>query len=206
MEFLPPAPKRFLVAPDAYRMGASALLWRIYFRAGQRATTWNAFRHLGPTNSRFNHHTFPKRIQDRGIIYATTGRDAICTALAETFQDTRLIDRYRDEPWIVGFSLAKDLILLNTGGSWPVRAGGNMAINSGSRKNARDWSRAIYRSYPNIRGIFYPSSLTNQPCVALYERAAKNLPVIPAFNESLASPKLFAGLTQLASRLNYALT
>jgi hypothetical protein len=206
MEFLPPAPKKFPVAPEAYRLEAGVMLWRIYFRAGQRATAWNAFRHLGPTNSRFNHHTFPKRIQDRGIIYATTGRDAICTALAETFQDTRLIDRYRDEPWIVGFSLAKDLILLNTGGSWPVRAGGNMAINSGSRKNARDWSRAIYRSYPNIRGIFYPSSLTNQPCVALYERAAKNLPVMPAFNESLASPKLFAGLTQLASRLNYALT
>jgi hypothetical protein len=206
MEFLPPAPKKFPVAPEAYRLEAGVMLWRIYFRAGQRATAWNAFRHLGPANSRFNHHTFPKRIQDRGIIYATTGRDAICTALAETFQDTRLIDRYRDEPWIVGFSLAKDLILLNTGGSWPVRAGGNMAINSGSRKNARDWSRAIYRSYPNIRGIFYPSSLTNQPCVALYERAAKNLPVMPAFNESLASPKLFAGLTQLASRLNYALT
>ena len=206
MEFLPPAPKKFPVAPDAYRLEAGVTLWRIYFRAGKRATAWNAFRYIGPTDSRFDHHTYPKRTQDRGIIYATTGRDAIGTALAETFQDTRLVDRHRDEPWIVGFGLAKDVMLLDTGGNWPVRAGGNMAINSGSRKKAQGWSRAIYLSYPNIHGILYPSSLTNQLCVALYERAAKNLPVRPAFNESLASPKLFAGLTQLASRLNYALT
>ncbi len=205
MEFLPPAPKKFAIAPAAYRLAAGVMLWRIYFRAGKRATAWNAFRYFGPTNSRFNHHTYPKRIQDRGIIYATTGRDAIGTAVAEAFQDTRVVDRYRDEPWIVGFTLAEELILLNTGGDWPVRAGGNMAINSGSRKNAREWSRAVYRSYPDIQGIFYPSSLTNQPCVALYEKAAKSLPVTSALHESLASPKLFSGLTKLAGRLNYAL-
>jgi hypothetical protein len=205
MESLPPAPKKFSVAPDAHHLRASTILWRIYFRGGKHPTTWNAFRYFGPTSSRFDHHTYPKRLQERGIIYATIGSHAICTAIAETFQDTRFVDRHRDEPWIAGFSLAKNLILLNTGGDWPVRAGGNMAINSGSRNKARDWSRAIYRNYPNIHGILYPSSLRNQPCIALYERAAKNLPVAPVFNDSLASPKLFAGLTQLASRLNYAL-
>jgi hypothetical protein len=181
------------------------MIWRIYYRSGKRATAWNSFRYYGPTNSRFNHHTCPKRVQDRGIIYATTGREAIGTAIAEAFQDTRVVDRHRDEPWIVGFTLAKDLVLLNTGGDWPVRAGGSMAINSGSRKNAREWSRAIYRNYANVHGILYPSSLTNQPCVALYEKAAKGLPVEPAFHESLASPKLLAGLTKLAGHLNYAL-
>src|SRR5512139_1525033 len=109
MEFLPPAPKKFRVATDAYRLEAGVMLWRIYFRAGKRATAWNAFRYFGPTDSRFDHHTCPKRTQDRGIIYATTGRDAIGTALAETFQGTRLVDRHRDEPWIVGFGLAKDV-------------------------------------------------------------------------------------------------
>jgi hypothetical protein len=205
MQSLPSAPKIFPVPPDAYRLVGGTKLWRIYYRGGKYATTWNAFRNFGPTSSRFNHHTYPKRLQKRGILYATTGSDAICTAIAEAFQDTRLVDRHRNDPWLASFSLASDVILLNTGGDWPVQVGGDMAINSGSRNKAREWSRSIYRNYPNIKGIWYPSSLTNQPCVALYERAAKSLPIAPAFNESLASPKLFAALTQLAARLKYTL-
>lgn len=205
MESLPLAPKRFPVPADPHRLKAGTKLWRIYYRGGKHPTAWNTFRYFGPTGGRFDHHTYPKRLQGRGILYATVGRDAIFSAIAEFFQDTREVDREFNAPWIASFPLTGDLLLLNTSGDWAVRAGGNMAINSGSRNKARQWSRSIYRNYTDIEGILYPSSLTNQPCVALYERAARSLPVAPTFNDSLASPKLFAGLTQLAARLNYVL-
>ena len=80
-----------------------------------------------------------------------------------------------------------------------------MAINSGNRGKARAWSRAIYDSYADAQGIWYPSSITNRECAAVYERAFGALPAAPAFNERLDSPKLLAALSQLADALNYDL-
>ena len=80
-----------------------------------------------------------------------------------------------------------------------------MAINSGHRGKARGWSRAIYDSYADAQGIWYPSSMTNGECAVLYERAFGALPAAPAFNERLDSPKLLASLSQLADALNYDL-
>ena len=203
MERVPDPPSTFIVDPICRMITAGERLWRIYFRAGPHPTRWNELRAFGPTANRFDHHTRPKRIQNRAILYATHGADAVLTALAEVFQDTRLIDRTRRKPWLVAFRLARPARLLDTGSDWPVRAGGNMAINSGSRARARAWSRAIHRDYTDVEGIWYPSSLTNQSCVALYERASAALPASPDFHEPLASPALTAGLSVLADRLEY---
>lgn len=127
------------------------------------------------------------------------------TALAEVFQETRVIDRHRNQPWLAAIDLTASLQLLDTSRDWPVRAGGNMAINSGNRSRARRWSRVIYDSYPDAQGIWYPSSITNRECVAIYERASAALPAAPVFNERLDSPKLLASLSQLAEALNYDL-
>jgi hypothetical protein len=205
MERLPPVPATFPVPADKHSVPAGTLVWRIYARGGPHPSTWNAFRHFGPTGARFDHHTLPKRDQARGILYGTTGSKAILTALAEYFQDTHVIDRRRHTPWLVAFMLAKGLSLLDTTGLWPIQAGGNMAINSGSRAQARKWSRGIYKQYPPIVGIWYSSSLVGNPCIALYERARDRLPGRPHFNESLASPKLLSGLTQMAEDLKYDL-
>jgi hypothetical protein len=126
-------------------------------------------------------------------------------ALGEVFQETKVIDRRRNEPWLAAIDQEAALQLLDTSGSWPVRAGGNMAISSGNRGKARAWSRAFYDSYADAQGIWYPSSMTNRKCAALYERAFSALPAAPAFNERLDSPKLLASLSQLADALNYDL-
>jgi hypothetical protein len=184
---------------------AGTTLWRIHFKGGNHPTTWKSFRYYGPTAARFDHHTAPKRVQQRGIFHAACGKDAIRTALAEVFQDTRLVDRFCHDPWLVAFKLNQSLSLLDTGANWPVRAGGNMAINSGSRIQSKKWSRKIYRQYTNVQGIWYPSSLTNQSCMALYEKAAQALPARPIFNRALSDPSLLTGLSRLAGRLNYAM-
>lgn len=205
MERLPEPPDRFSVAPDFRDVPAGTALWRIYFRGGAHPTAWNEFRHWGPTSSRFDHHTTPRRVQSRAILYAAAGTDAVLTALAEVFQDARLVDRRRNEPWLAGFQLSHPVKLLDTTGLWPVRAGGSMAINSGSRARARDWSRAVYRTYDDAHGVAYPSSIVNRPALALYERAEHAVPAHPVFHQPLAHPGLAAGLLAYAKRLRYAL-
>ncbi len=198
-------PSQFNIPPVLKRLRKGTRLWRIYYQGGSHPAQWDAFRHFGATSSRFDHHTPPKRVQTRGILYATFGKQGILTALAEVFEDTRHIDRRHRQPWLASFELIQPLALLDTGSAWPVRAGANMAINSGARGRARDWSRAIYRGYPAIEGIWYPSSLTNQPCAALYERAAHALPLRPSVNQPLSNPSLLANLTQFAAKLKYTL-
>lgn len=203
---LPNPPPVFPVGPDLHVINAGETVWRIYFKGGRHPTTWKSFRYYGPTSSRFDHHTLPKRIHNiRGILYSTCEADAIRTALAEVYQDTRLIDRYYQDPWLAAYSLDKPLSLLDTGDKWPGRAGGNMAINSGSRFQSKKWSRKIYSQYPNVHGIWYPSSISNKMCIALYERAAYALPARPVFNRALSDPSLLAGLSQFAADLNYQL-
>lgn len=115
METLPDPPTRFFVPAELAPLAAGTLLWRIYFRGGKHRTAWNDLRHGGPTSARFDHHTRPKRRQLRGILYATTGHDAVLTALAEVFQATRLVDRSRAEPWLVAFELSRSVELLEEG-------------------------------------------------------------------------------------------
>jgi hypothetical protein len=205
MEQLPDPPDRFTNAADVAECTEGQRLWRIYFRGGPHPTSWQEFRHYGPTGSRFDPQEPPPSTQSRGVMYTATGSDALRTVIAELFQQTRLIDRARDQPWVVAFGLSADLSLLRTDRLWPVQAGGNLAINSGSRERARAWSRVVYDSYPTLSGIWYPSSLTNQPCAALYERAGFAIPRAPVFNEALNSARLLPGLTKIAANLGFTL-
>jgi hypothetical protein len=205
VERLPPPHRHFPVGASFHTCSVGVRLWRIYFRRGKYPSSWNDFRHFGPTSSRFDHQTLPKRLQARGILYATHGSNAVLTALAEVFQETRHIDRKRNDPWLAAFDLAVPVKLLDLSGTWPIRAGGNMAINSGGRGRAREWSRKIYSSYTDADGLWYPSSLVNRPAVALYERAARAMPGAPVFNRPLTSPALANGLLKYADQLSYTL-
>lgn len=139
-------------------------------------------------------------------MYVTMGSHAILSALAEVFQETRHIDRSLGDPWLAAFYLSTSLRLLNTNSPWTAQAGGNMAINSGLRSRSRQWSRCIYCSYPKVSGIAYPSSLTNMPCGALYERAAAAVPSHPQLNLPLTHPALGANLLAFAAQLNFTIS
>ncbi len=79
-----------------------------------------------------------------------------------------------------------------------------MAINSGSRPRARQWSRAIYRAYSTIEGILYCSSMDgNQPAVALYERANSALPAQPVFHRALADSVMTTLVANVALKFGY---
>lgn len=191
------------IAPDVFVLPAGRLLWRVYFRGGDHPTTWDAFRSYGPTTSRFDHHLPPARAQTRGIMYgAENGR----TCLAEVFQDTRTINRMRNQPWLVGFRTRREIALLDLRGNWPTRAGGSQAICTGDRRRARHWSQAIYDAYPTIAGLIYPSKMHGgNSSIAAYERAATALPRAPEFHRALADDELSHLLKSAARALNYRL-
>ncbi len=192
------------IAPETHVLRAGTELWRVYFRSGAHPTLWGQLRSFGPTRARFDHHPAPPRVHaDCAITYAAK---VVPTALAEAFQDSRLIDRQRGSPWLAGFRLARDVVLLDLTQAWPTRAGASMNINSGPRPRAQRWSRRIHAAYPSVEGLCYSSSMNaNAPIVALYERAASAIPPAPSFNRPLSDPALLAALRNAAIRVGYRL-
>jgi len=207
-EALPPPPSiAFLqqLGPQLHVLHDGAELWRLHFTAGAHPGAWNEFRHFGPTSARFDHHDGPKGAHpEQAILYgAEQGR----TCLAEVYQEGSEIDKTRHSPHLAAFKLCKPLALLDVTGGWITRAGGNMAIGSGSRRLARAWSRAIYAAYPDVQGIRYASSVdSNAPAVALYERAKPALPSTPVFDRPLGHPGLAGIIADTCQTLGYKLS
>ena len=150
---------------------------------------------------RFDHHQSPPGLQVRGVVY---GALAVPTCFAEVYQGTRTIERSRNQPWLVGFSLTRDLRLLDLTGNWPTRAGASMAIATGRRDRARRWTLRIYEDYSAIEGLLYGSSMdANQPAIALYERARNALPRRPLFHRSVADRALDPHVAAAGLQFNY---
>ncbi len=200
----PPVDQLMQREPAVKLLTAGTMLWRLYFRSGPHPGRWDQFRTYGPVRTaRFDHHHLPPHIQVRGILYAALHGP---TCVAEVFQDARLVDRHRKDPWLVGFELSQDLRLLDLTGTWPTVAGASMSMSSGPRPRAQRWSRAIYGAYPQVQGLWYPSSMhANRPAVALYERATGAMPDNPSFHRALADPALLPPLRGIALEVGYGL-
>ena len=67
-----------------------------------------------------------------------------------------------------------------------------MKLVSGPKTCAQNWSRAFYACYGGIEGLYYPSSLTNRPAMALYERVsqAPPFPLTPLLHRALSDALL----------------
>jgi hypothetical protein len=203
-KFPEPPPSRELakIPPAVKVLPAGTVLFRLYFRKGNHPVSWNTFRSHGPVaSSRFDPQLSPD--QGRAILYAA---EDIGTCLAEVFQRDRQIDRTCREPWLVGFELISKLALLDLTGLWPTKAGASMAINTGRRDRARRWSQAIYEAYPEIQGLYYPSSMYgNRPALALYDRADTSISRSRLIHRSLADPGLQPYLRRTADAIGYDL-
>ncbi|MGI9305398.1 MAG: RES family NAD+ phosphorylase [Gammaproteobacteria bacterium] len=195
--------------PELKELPVGKRVWRVYFRGGNHPITWSSFRFVGPAGGRFDHHVSghggqPTR-QERGILY---GASSIETCLAEVFQKTRRVDRWRSDPWLVAFDLEAAIVLLDLTGVFATRAGASMGLMSGPRPVGRNWARGFYEAYPMLHGLYYPSSMHgNAPAVALNERAelAGAIPHQPAFHRALGDPAMLTALRIAAIKVGYAL-
>lgn len=183
------------LTPDFRTLASNTALARIYFRGGDHPSAWNAFRHYGPVDSRWDPHLRDENgrasIQDRGVLYAACGPEAIPTCLAEVFQTKRLIDRHSRQPALAVIKLAAPLDLLDLTGRFTSRLGASTAMHSGSRRRSQRWSAQLYEAFPTAQGILYCSSMYgNAPALALFERAIKSLPDEPSAHRMLSDPAL----------------
>ena len=192
--------------PDVLVLPQGTELWRVYFRGGEHPTFWNEFRHVGPLDSRFDHHNEEEpAYRARSVLYAA--RSPV-TCLGESFQKTRTIHRSARAGWLAGFELATDTALLDLMGGFATRAGASMGLMSRPRSVSRNWARGFYDAYPSIHGLRYPSSMhANRTAVVLTDRAeaAGALPSQPEFHRALADPVMLDVLKNAADELGYAL-
>ena len=196
------------LAPAVLALRRGTLIHRIYRRGGPYRSTWDTLRDFGPTDARFDHHhadptDVPQR-QERAIGYYAGD---IPTALAEAFQSGRLVDRHRDQPWLASLVVARDVRLLDLTGTFALQAGASMKLVSGPWSWSQNWSRAFYECYPDIEGIYYPSSLTNAPAMAIYERVLSSSPFpdAPSLHRALADALLIDALREAAASIGYDL-
>lgn len=194
--------------PSLITIGPNLMLHRIYKRGGTHPTLWNTFRSFGPL-SRFDHHLLDDNgdahLQDRSVLYAATD---IPTALAEYFQgNDRRINRTRNQPWLVSFRLPGRIQLLNLSDTFCVRVGASMKLTSGPFTSAQAWSRGFYEAYPELQGLYYPSSLTNRPTIAFYDRSNHDaiFPANTRMHRELKSPLMHQALIIASHEIGYTL-
>lgn len=100
-----------------------------------------------------------------------------------------------------------DVSLLNLTDTFCVQAGGSMKLVSGPKSYAQNWSRAFYDCYEEIHGLYCPSSLTNRPVMALYERAldAAPFPDSPRAHRGLDDVLLLETIRNAGKEIGYSL-
>ena len=117
----------------------------------------------------------------------------------------RPVLRIHGRPWLVTIALAADVSLLNLTDTFCVQAGASMKLVSGPTVYSQNWSRGFYECYDDIQGLYYPSSLTNRPAIALYERAlvANPFPTVPLFHRALNDALLIDPLRNACAEIGY---
>lgn len=207
----PPDPVRIAATPprrnELLTLRTGTRLVRLHYQGGAHPSGWNEFRTWGPTLARFDHHPSPEGDHpDFGILYASRGQDAFNTVLAEFFSrggDTvGPIERSRNQPTLSVFTLDGPVRVLRLESSWVARAGGNQAICSGGRAQARAWARQIHATFPRVDGLLYRSSIWGPgACLALWERAERAVPTRPDATRLLDDPTMDVPLAAAAEEL-----
>lgn len=208
-----------LASGDVRTLPPTQLIGRIHSQAGARPTAWNEFRRFGPTRSRFDHHPpQPRTHPDRAVLYGSPALPGVsgstwpvlATCVVECFRDRGVIELSRDSPYFVLFRTVRQLNLLDVADStWVTRAGGNAAISSGSRSDARTWARAIDAHYTGahaVDGIVYTcSNIPPARSIVLWERARDALPERPLVHRPLSDASLRAELEVYATETGLGL-
>jgi len=189
-------------SPDLHQLSTTRVLWRIHNTTGAHVTAWNALRHYGPIAScRFDPHDPPPREQPTiGVSYLAA---SVPTALAERFQQTRIINTRRGAPYLTAFTMTRPLQLLDLTHGWPLTAGASHTINTGPKHRTRAWARAFLAAWPDLDGLLSQSALTGSPCITLFSPTTNALPVTPLFSEPLDHPGLAQPLAHAAQSIGY---
>jgi hypothetical protein len=171
---------------------------------GQHVLPWNGFRIFGPVASgRYDPHLPPASDQPgRGVLYLALD---VATVVAEAFQLNRRVDTSTGGPYLTSWIPTRTLTLLDLSGDWALRNGAANALTAAPRPTCRSWSRAIHETWPELDGLWAPSTMTGSPMVTLYETARSVIPPTPEFSRPLNHPMVWSVVEASAARIGYDL-
>jgi hypothetical protein len=180
----------------------TATLWRIHRTAGEHVLPWNTLRTYGPLPSmRWDPHPGAEPISTaEGVLYAAAD---IGTSLAEVYQTTRVIDTRAGAPTLTAWQPQRGLRLLDLSGTWLLRNSASAALRAAPRSTCRRWARAIYTTWPELDGLYVPSTLTGRPNIVLWNAAADSIPTMPSFSRPLTHPLVWSIAQAAAAEIGY---
>jgi hypothetical protein len=177
-------------------------LWRIHRTEGEHVLPWNTLRTCGPLPSmRWDPHPGPQPISvAEGVLYAAAD---VATSLAEVYQTMRVIDTRAGAPALTAWQPQRRLRLLDLSGTWLLRNTASAALLAAPRSICRRWARAIYTAWPELDGLYVPSTLTGRPNIVLWNAAADSMPTMPSFSRPLTHPLVWSIAQAAAAEIGY---
>jgi RES domain len=180
----------------------TATLWRIHRTEGEHVLPWNTLRTYGPLPSmRWDPHPGlqPTSVTE-GVLYAAAD---VATSVAEVYQTTRVIDTRAGAATLTAWQPQRRLRLLDLSGTWLLRNTASAALLAAPRSTCRRWARAIYTTWPELDGLYVPSTLTGRPNIVLWNAAADSIPTMPSFSRPLTHPLVWSIAQAAAAEIGY---
>ncbi|MGH3414332.1 MAG: RES family NAD+ phosphorylase [Marmoricola sp.] len=200
---VPHTPPQPLVRDDTDLVTAAPLLWRVHRTTGVHVLSWDALRTWGPLPSmRWDPHPLPVGEHVDGVLYAAP---ALETALAEAFATTRMVDTASFDPHATAWRPTRHLRLLDLTGGWALRNHAANALSAAPRSTCRAWARVIRATWPDLDGLWTPSTMTGDPTVVLWSPAGGTFPASPGFSRPLGHPTVRAVIRAAATAIGYSL-
>jgi hypothetical protein len=177
-------------------------LWRLHRTEGEYVVAWNKLRTYGPLPSmRWDPHPGTQPISgSEGVLYAAADVE---TSLAEVYQTTRVIDTRAGAPTLTAWQPQRRLRLLDLSGTWLLRNTASAALLAAPRSICRRWARALYTTWPELDGLYVPSTLTGRPNIVLWNAAADSIPAMPSFSRPLTHPLMWSITQAAAAEIGY---
>lgn len=175
-------------------------LFTIHPTAGPYRRRWNELRTYGPVGSRWDPQPEPRADHPgNGVLYAATD---VTTSLAEIFQDRRALTIAADRS-LAGWLSTRALRLLNLTETWAIRNGASASLHAAPKSTCRAWARNIRQSWPDLDGLYVPSTMTLRPMVVLFTPAGTAFPAGPSLARALNHPDLAGILIGAADELGW---
>lgn len=196
----PRRPSHHLTANPEDFIPYGGALFTIYPTTGPHRRPWNQLRTYGPVDSRWDPQPEPPaEYPDHGVLYAATD---VTTSFAEVFQDRRAITLSGNRG-LAGWQPARALRLLNLTGMWATHNGASASLHAANKNACRAWARQIRHTWPDIDGLYVPSTMTLRPMVVIYTPATDSFPAGPSVARALTHRDLAAMITDAADELEW---
>jgi hypothetical protein len=114
-----------------------------------------------------------------------------------------VIDTRAGAPTLTAWQPQRRLHLLDLSGTWLLRNTASAALLAAPRSTCRRWARAIYTTWPELDGLYVPSTMTGRPNIVLWKAAADSIPTMPSFSRPLTHPLVWSIAQAAADEIGY---